>query len=42
MRYEDRSNLATTAMLQDGQTASVEVMVRVGGIVPLKGAHQDV
>jgi ATP-dependent DNA helicase RecG len=39
MRYEDRSNLATTAMLQDGQTASVEVMVRVGGIVPLKGGR---
>lgn len=39
MRYEDRSNLATTALLQDGQTASVEVMVRVGGIVPLKGGR---
>ena len=38
-RYEDRSNLANTSMLQDGQTASVEVMVRVGGIVPLKGGR---
>jgi ATP-dependent DNA helicase RecG len=39
MRYEDRSNLARTSQLQDGQTASVEVMVRVGGIVPLKGGR---
>lgn len=39
MRYEDRSNLANTSMLQDGQTASMEVMVRVGGIVPLKGGR---
>ena len=38
-RYEDRSNLADTSQLQDGQTASVEVMVRVGGIVPLKGGR---
>src|SRR5215212_3940914 len=30
MRYEDRSNLARTSQLQDGETASVEVMVRVG------------
>jgi ATP-dependent DNA helicase RecG len=39
MRYEDRSNLARTSQLQDGETASVEVMVRVGGIVPLKGGR---
>ncbi len=38
-RYEDRSNLTDTAQLQDGQTASIEVMVRVGGIVPLKGGR---
>ncbi len=39
MRYEDRSNLADTSQLQDGQTASMEVTVRVGGIVPLKGGR---
>lgn len=39
MRYEDRSNLARIHELQDGQTASVEVMVRVGGIIPLKGGR---
>jgi ATP-dependent DNA helicase RecG len=39
MRYEDRSNLARIPQLQDGQTASVEVMVRVGGIIPLKGGR---
>ncbi len=39
MRYEDRSNLARTSQLQDGETASVEVMVRVGGIIPLKGGR---
>lgn len=39
MRYEDRSNLARVSQLQDGQTASVEVMVRVGGIIPLKGGR---
>ena len=39
MRYEDRSNLARISQLQDGQTASVEVMVRVGGIIPLKGGR---
>lgn len=39
MRYEDRSNLARIAQLQDGQTASVEVVVRLGGIIPLKGGR---
>lgn len=39
MRYEDRSNLARIADLRDGQTASVEVKVRVGGILPLKGGR---
>ena len=39
MRYEDRSNFARISQLQDGQTASVEVMVRVGGIIPLKGGR---
>src|SRR5262245_45659203 len=39
MRYEDRSNLARISQLQDGQTASVEVMVRVGGIIPLRGGR---
>ena len=39
MRYEDRSNLARISQLQDGETASVEVMVRVGGIIPLKGGR---
>jgi ATP-dependent DNA helicase RecG len=39
MRYEDRSNLTRISQLQDGQTASVEAMVRVGGIIPLKGGR---
>ncbi len=39
MRYEDRSNLARISQLQDGQTASVEVVVRLGGIIPLKGGR---
>ncbi len=39
MRYEDRSNLARISQLQNGQTASVEVIVRVGGIIPLKGGR---
>src|SRR5262245_4858245 len=39
MRYEDRSNLAHISELQDGETASVEVKVRVGGIIPLKGGR---
>jgi ATP-dependent DNA helicase RecG len=39
MRYEDRSNLARISQLSDGETASVEVMVRVGGIIPLKGGR---
>jgi ATP-dependent DNA helicase RecG len=39
MRYEDRSNLTRISQLQDGQTASVELMVRVGGIIPLKGGR---
>ena len=32
MRYEDRSHLAKAADLRDGQEASSEVMVRVGGL----------
>ena len=39
MRYEDRSNLTRISGLGDGMTASVEVKVRVGGIVPLKGGR---
>jgi ATP-dependent DNA helicase RecG len=39
MRYEDRSRLARAAELSDGQEASIEVMVRVGGIIPLKGGR---
>ena len=39
MRYEDRSHLAKAADLRDGQEASIEVMVRVGGIIPLKGGR---
>jgi ATP-dependent DNA helicase RecG len=39
MRYEDRSHLARIADLEDGRLASVEVAVRVGGIVPLKGGR---
>ncbi len=39
LRYEDRSNLARVVALQDGDYASVEVVVRVGGIVPLKGGR---
>jgi ATP-dependent DNA helicase RecG len=39
MRYEDRSNLARISQLEDGVTASVEAMVRVGGIIPLKGGR---
>jgi ATP-dependent DNA helicase RecG len=39
MRYEDRSNLTRISQLEDGQTASVELMVRVGGIIPLKGGR---
>lgn len=39
MRYEDRSNLTLVSQLQDGQSASVQVQVRVGGIVPLKGGR---
>ncbi|MFN7947009.1 MAG: ATP-dependent DNA helicase RecG [Blastocatellia bacterium] len=39
MRYEDRSRLARAAELSDGQEASLEVMVRVGGIIPLKGGR---
>lgn len=39
IRYEDRSNLTHTSQLQDGQTASVELNVRVGGIIPLKGGR---
>jgi ATP-dependent DNA helicase RecG len=39
MRYEDRSNLARVAGLHDGDYASMEVAVRIGGIVPLKGGR---
>ena len=39
MRYEDRSNLTRIAGLQDGLEASVELIVRVGGIIPLKGGR---
>jgi len=39
MRYEDRSRLAHASELSDGQEASIEVMVRVGGIIPLKGGR---
>ncbi len=39
MRYEDRSNLARIANLVEGKAASVDVVVRVGGIVPLKGGR---
>jgi ATP-dependent DNA helicase RecG len=39
MRYEDRSNLTRVSQLEDGMTASVELMVRVGGIIPLKGGR---
>lgn len=39
MRYEDRSNLQRVAGLVDGQEASVEVVVRVGGVLPLKGGR---
>ncbi len=39
LRYEDRSNLARVVALEDGDYASVEVVVRVGGIVPLKGGR---
>ncbi|HZN11489.1 MAG TPA: DEAD/DEAH box helicase, partial [Blastocatellia bacterium] len=39
MRYEDRARLARVGDLEDGESASVEVMVRVGGIVPLKGGR---
>lgn len=39
MRYEDRSNLARIDQLDDGDTASVDVIVRVGGVIPLKGGR---
>lgn len=39
MRYEDRSNLTQIDRLKDGETASIEVMVRIGGIIPLKGGR---
>ncbi|MBK9316384.1 MAG: ATP-dependent DNA helicase RecG [Acidobacteria bacterium] len=39
MRYEDRSNLTRISQLRDGETASIEVMVRIGGIIPLKGGR---
>ena len=39
MRYEDRSNLTRVAQLSEGVEASVEVVVRVGGLIPLKGGR---
>ncbi len=39
MRYEDRSNLTRIEGLSDGLEASVEVIVRVGGVIPLKGGR---
>jgi len=39
MRYEDRSNLTRIAQLSEGLEASVEVVVRVGGLIPLKGGR---
>lgn len=39
MRYEDRSNLQQIAGLVEGIEASVEVVVRVGGILPFKGGR---
>src|SRR5215470_7922288 len=39
MRYEDRSRLAHIADLEEGRVASVEVAVRVGGVVPLRGGR---
>lgn len=38
-RYEDRSNLTRISGLSDGLEASVEVVVRIGGVVPLKGGR---
>lgn len=38
-RYEDRSNLTRISGLSDGVEASVEVVVRIGGVVPLKGGR---
>ena len=37
MRYEDRSNLARVSDLREGQNASVEVVVRSGNVVALRG-----
>lgn len=39
MRYEDRSNLQSIGDLIDGIEASVEVEVRVGGVLSLKGGR---
>jgi ATP-dependent DNA helicase RecG len=39
LRYEDRSNLTRIASLEDGIEASVELVVQVGGIIPLKGGR---
>jgi ATP-dependent DNA helicase RecG len=39
LRYEDRSNLTSIASLEDGIEASVELVVQVGGIIPLKGGR---
>jgi ATP-dependent DNA helicase RecG len=39
MRYEDRSRLTRIEGLVDGLEASVEVVVRVGGILPFKGGR---
>ncbi len=39
MRYEDRSKLDRITDLSEGKTASLEVQVRLGRIIPLKGGR---
>ena len=39
MRYEDRSQLDRIGDLTEGKTASLELQVRVGRIIPLKGGR---
>lgn len=39
MRYEDRSRLTRVDGLIDGLSASVEVTVRIGGVLPFKGGR---
>lgn len=39
MRYEDRSQLGRIADLAEGRTASLEVVVRGGRIIPFKGGR---